>query len=423
VSKKKAASSLVKTQLKQITRRQGGYISKKSERGAGMKFKVETYAAVSGFQPGTYIKYGPNPKRQDSKSFARYAGYAKAKTVGEALKLGSKREDLLWELERGDYKILSGARSEAQEVAAIGRKAYDKAVTALSSFSGPAGCPVKFNDPKAAERLAAEEAWRTERMRKVEKRAKDMRLKVETTEEIEASTESADIRLQRRVAEAIAKERLNSGKKITDADVTEVLEHWGFGENTARLNVMPGGQKYVYSDTLGAIRARSFGFGSTPPTKRYPAVPKILCTWLADNKLPVKSKFVCTAINLNCNYAGRRHRDQNNEGPSIIRAFGKFKGGRLHYFSGDVKKTPRPSLDSLQMKDATVCDLAKTTTVFDGTRAHEVSPFQGQRYSVVYFTAQGYAKGKPQDVQFLKKDCGFPFPTPKELAALKKTMS
>merc|ERR1711865_171799 len=144
------------------------------------------------------------------------------------------------------------------------------------------------------------------------------------------------------------------------------LEHWGFSESTSRQNVMQPGQKYVYSDTIGAIRARSYGFHPTPMTRRYPFFAKLLNKWLADNKpTGLSAKFVCTAINLNCNYNGRRHRDGNNEGPSVIRAFGKFKGGNLRYWPKDVKK-PRVSLDTLNMKDATSFDLAKNSIVFNG---------------------------------------------------------
>merc|ERR1712216_990944 len=154
-----------------------------------------------------------------------------AKTIGEALKFGSKVADLMWEFERGDYKVLGGARPDKQEVAAIGQAAFDKAKHQLSSFSGPNGCPVKLNDPAAAEKLKKEGAWRDQRMKKVELKAKDMKLKIESNAEIEASTESADIRLQRRVANAISQQKLSSGKKITEADVAEVLEHWGYSEN------------------------------------------------------------------------------------------------------------------------------------------------------------------------------------------------
>merc|ERR1712048_1037171 len=133
--------------------------------------------------------------------------------------------------------------------------------------------------------------------------------------------------------------------------------------------------------------------------KRYPGVPKLMCQWLKDNKPKIPAKFVCTAINLNCNYAGRRHRDGNNEGPSVIRAFGKFTGGRLIYFHKDDGKTvTRDKLHKLDKKDAITCDIAKNTTVFDGNRAHEVEPFKGERYSVVFFTARSYRTGKPKDV-------------------------
>ena len=66
------------------------------------------------------MKYGPNPKRIGSLSFARYARYQKAKTVGEALKHGTKLADLLWEFERGDSRpcafglvIMIGLKSES----------------------------------------------------------------------------------------------------------------------------------------------------------------------------------------------------------------------------------------------------------------------------------------------------------------------
>eukprot|EP00930_Biecheleria_cincta_P023883 TRINITY_DN1716_c0_g2_i1.p1 TRINITY_DN1716_c0_g2~~TRINITY_DN1716_c0_g2_i1.p1 ORF type:complete len:254 (+),score=37.26 TRINITY_DN1716_c0_g2_i1:89-850(+) len=134
------------------TKRQGGYICKMGERGSCMKFKLEMYATVSQFQPGTRVKYGPNPKRWDSKSFKRYAGYRKAKTVGEALKFGVKVADSMWELERGDYKVLAATRPDAQEIAAIDKASFEKVKSQLSNFSGPNGCPVKLSDPAAEDK-------------------------------------------------------------------------------------------------------------------------------------------------------------------------------------------------------------------------------------------------------------------------------
>lgn len=415
------AKATKKTGQKKLGKRKG-YIAQKSERGKGLKFNVETFATVSAFKPGTRIKYGPNPKTPGSKSFTRYAGYAKAKTVGESLKFGAKVADFLWELERGHYEILGSERSEAQEIAAIGRPAYERAKKVLNSFIGPQGLAVRLDDPRAAEQLKTEEAWRAQKLKRCEALAKEMGLKVETQAELDALNESADIRLQRRVADALCEKKLRTGKKITDADVAQVLENWGFCQNTGRLNVLPEGLKYVYSDTIGAIRRRTGGFGITPPTSRYPNFPRLLCQWLQDNKPKVNAKFVCTAININANYAGRRHRDQNNEGPSVIRAFGKFKGGQLLYWPKDTQKNPRPPVESLNSKDSVMCDLSKGTEVFDGNRAHEVKDFSGERYSIVFFTARGYGKVKATDVKYLKK-VGFPWPTPAELSKLKKATS
>jgi len=157
VIKRKAVSSGSGTVADVLTKKLGGnkqqkgYVKSRSERGSGLKFKVETFATISNFSPGTRIKYGPNVKTPGSKSHVRYAQYMKANTVGEALKLGSKKADFFWELERGYYQVLGTTRSEAQEVAAIGRKAYDDAEAALASFVGPRGLAMNsFDDPRAA---------------------------------------------------------------------------------------------------------------------------------------------------------------------------------------------------------------------------------------------------------------------------------
>lgn len=431
VVKRKAIGAAIgggKAVKKLIEKRKGRvqverHVQQRSERGEGLKFKLETFATISSFSPGTRIEYMPNPKTPGSKSHTRYARYMKAKTVGESLKLGSKKADFFWELERGYYKVLGSARSEAQEVAAIGKLAYDKAKAALASFVGPRGLPMKnFDDPKAAEELKQEEAWRERKLKRCEALAEQMGLKVESVEEIEAFGESRDIRLQRRVASALCERKLKeadkAGKKITDADVSEVLHCWGFAENNNRLNVLPSGRKYVYSDTVGAIRRRTGVFGVTPSTSKYPDFAKLLCRWLSDNRPSKKYKFLCTAINLNANYAGRRHRDANNEGPSVIRAFGKFKGGRLHYWPKDTTK-PKPQVEALRREDSVTYDIAKETFVFNGNCAHEVEPFKGERYSVVFFTAGGYRKSTAATTNFLKK-VGFPWPTPGGLAELKR---
>jgi len=395
------------------------FVRRKSERGEGLKFKLETYFAINKFSPGTKIKYAANPKSPSSKSFTRYAGYEKAKTIGEALKMGSKKADLFWELERGYYKVLGGVRSEAEEVAAIGQKWFDKVVATLSSMK-IAGAAYDLKDPRAEAQILKETAWRAAKMKKCEQLAREMKMKPESADEVAKFECSGDIRLQRRVVDAICAKKLASGKKISQDDVTEVLQLWGFQQNINRLNVMPEGQKYVYSDTIGAIRRRTGQFMCTPATTKYPNFPRLLCKWLLGNEpsLKLNAKFVCTAININANYAGRRHRDNGNEGPSIIRAFGKFTGGHLRYWPKDFKKEGRADVMNLKLKDSVSGDLFKNSFVFDGNRAHEVEAFKGERFTLVFFTGGGWKTMKPEYIEFMKS-AGFPFPVPRTLKAIK----
>eukprot|EP00746_Dinoflagellata_sp_MGD_P013023 gnl/MRDRNA2_/MRDRNA2_127969_c0_seq1.p1 gnl/MRDRNA2_/MRDRNA2_127969_c0~~gnl/MRDRNA2_/MRDRNA2_127969_c0_seq1.p1 ORF type:complete len:427 (+),score=101.06 gnl/MRDRNA2_/MRDRNA2_127969_c0_seq1:122-1402(+) len=416
----------MKKKVMQIKRKEigkKGFVAKKAERGQGLKFKLETYQTVSAFTPGTRIQYQQNnPKTLGSKSYTRYEKYKKAKTVGEAMVAGAKVADFSWELERGFYKILGPCRSEAAEIKKLGKKAYEKASSKLK-FNGPHGLAFSLNDPRAKEMLAKEEQWRAERIARCEVKARELNLKTETARQLEESTESKDVRLQRRVADKMAENFLQAAgkekRRITEAEVEAVLEHWGFYENIGRLNVMPEGQKYVYSDTVGAIKRRTGEWGMTPPTQRYPNFVRLLTEWLKGTKTGLKARFVCTAININGNYAGKRHRDANNEGPSVIRAFGKFSGGRLRYWPEDRKGTGK--VEMLKESDSVAYDIKKHTKVFDGNRAHEVEPFHGgNRYSLVFFTARGFEKLGKEQVKIMKETMGFPWPTPQEVSELRK---
>jgi len=327
----------------------GKVIAQRGERGQGLKFDLSTYQTVASFKPGTKIKYAPNPKTPGSKSFVRYAKYEKSQTVGEALKNGSKVADLCWELSRGIYTVLGGERSETAEKAAIGEHWFKKSEQLLSKFNGPRGLNMKLHDPKAKEALEKEEAWREKKLKKVQELAKSLKIKVENEEELKAMGihEAQDRHAERKVCDFVCAKKLTeaakAGKKITDADLKEVMGLWGYAQNIGRLNVMREGVKYVYSDTIGAIRGRSKGYGLTPPTRHYPNFVKLLCKWLVDNKLEEKlgCEFKCTAINLNANYAGARHRDGNNFGPSFLAAFGDFEGGQLNAWPEDDRQTDK----------------------------------------------------------------------------------
>ena len=92
-------------------------------------------------------------------------------------------------------------------------------------------------------------------------------------------------------------------------------------------------------------------------------------------------------------------------GPSITKAFGTFEGGRLLYWPDDDGAAP---LDQLRTSDALVYESKREMLLFDGKRAHAVTSFRGERYSLVFFTLQGFERAGEADREFLK---GMTWPT------------
>jgi hypothetical protein len=90
---------------------------------------------------------------------------------------------------------------------------------------------------------------------------------------------------------------------------------------------------------------------------------------------------------VNYAYAAKRHRDGRNAGPSLTRSLGSFTGGKLKYFPNDDGRLP---LEAMRDQDAEAFDTRNGFVLFDGNRAHEVEPFLGERYSLVWFTIGAY---------------------------------
>merc|ERR1712048_1091897 len=187
-----------------------------------------------------------------------------------------------------------------------------------------------------------------------------------------------------------------------------------------RLNVLPEGVKTVHSDTLGVLKMRDGTYRIFDPTTRYEFVTKILCRWFADNKpKDIPDEFGFTGININHNYAGRRHRDNGNEGPSAIKAIGSFSGGKLNYFPLDAKRPGRAQVDALDAKESITLDLSKQFVMFNGNNAHGVRPFSGDRFSLVFFTTSNFPKVDEKNVNVLKS-LGFKMPTVKTMNKVKE---
>merc|ERR1712085_194753 len=140
---------------------------------------------------------------------------------------------------------------------------------------------------------------------------------------------------------------------------------------------------------------------------------RLLTRWFRDNKPPsFNDDFPFTSISFNPAYAARRHRDRNNCGPSVLKTFGKFRGGQLRYWPEDSGRGP---VGELHETDSAVLNAKALSVAFDGRRAHEVTPFKGkERFSLVFFTVGHYAKAVDKTQQQCK-DLGFSWPTSSSL--------
>jgi len=77
--------------------------------------------------------------------------------------------------------------------------------------------------------------------------------------------------------------------------------------------------------------------------------------------------FAYTTIQVNKNVCSSPHVDKNNVGPSYIIGLGDYTGGDLCI---EGKK----------------CNIKNRWKLFDGTKGHWVEPFDGTRFSLVFFT-------------------------------------
>jgi hypothetical protein len=233
----------------------------------------------------------------------------------------------------------------------------------------------------------------------------------------EGGRDSIIVAIGRREAQDKAKQILKAAdeerRTIKDYEVLECLRLWGFKENTNRGNVMPDGAKFVHSDTVGIIKMSTCERTLvTVGTKRYPEFTQLITRWLKE-KMPaeLKQQFTYTSININKNYAGKLHRDGNNVGPSFIKAFGDFRNGALNYWPTDNGEA---ALEDLKAKDKMSINIRDNLLLFDGNRGHFVDPFEGERYSLVFFSVRTWKKIPKKEAE-LAKQCGIPIPTEKSM--------
>jgi len=360
-------------------------------------YKVETYKEVLRWTADTKIKYGPNPK--SGKSQIRYEKYAKAKTVAQAMEFGSYPQDLFFDYEHGYITVLGGTRrkqpldpkDEADNWTSVDKmlaKMHRSWLHWQNTFS-------------IANKLGVDRRQLTSG---------------------KVTGEDTEVRASRLAANELAKMVLEDvekcKRKITERDVVAVLRAWGFRQNTNRGNVLPDGKDYVFSDTLGLVANYRGCVNVVQATTEYMAFTQVLTGWLRDH-MPEEAKktFQYTSINVNANYAAKMHRDANNEGPSLIHAFGSFTGGALNYWPHDDKS--KGSVEKMCLPGKSIpISLSKDLLMFDGNKGHSVDGFTGERFSLVYFSISQFHKANTKVREALDQ-CGIDCPTRASMSKLK----
>mmetsp|Transcript_72192 Transcript_72192/g.132159 ORF Transcript_72192/g.132159 Transcript_72192/m.132159 type:complete len:528 (-) Transcript_72192:204-1787(-) len=364
-------------------------------------YKEVTYKEVARWTAETRIKYAPNPK--SGKSKIRYEKYAKAKTVAQAMEFGSYPQDLFFDFEHGYIQVLGGPRREK-----------------------PLDPKDENEDWTKVDKMLAKMHRSWVHWKQTFSVANKLGVDRRQLTNGKVTGEDTEVRAARLAANELAKMVLEdvraSKRKITDRDVVAVLRMWGFRQNTNRSNVLPKGQNFVFSDTLGLVANYRGCVSVVQATTEYMAFTSVLTGWLNDH-MPDEVKttpFCYTSINVNANYAGKLHRDSNNEGPSLIHAFGSFTGGALNYWADDVKSKGPVEKMCLPGQCATI-NLNKHLLMFDGNRGHSVQDFQGERFSLVFFSIGQYHKANTSVRDALKR-CGINCPSRESMAKMKKML-
>lgn len=122
------------------------------------------------------------------------------------------------------------------------------------------------------------------------------------------------------------------------------------------------------SQTFGVVNRRSLPADYSRLCWLRPYLYKLL--------LEFGDKYVTvpyTSITVNQNYRAKAHKDKGNVGPSFLVAFGDYTGGDLKLWESDEEH-------SVDVRQPLVRDFSQVL--------HEVAEFQGERFSLVYYTLE-----------------------------------
>lgn len=196
------------------------------------------------------------------------------------------------------------------------------------------------------------------------------------------------------------------GDAISAATVERALTLADIPLSASRKNVIPKGERAVRGAMCGLfVYAHKIGVSSF--TRQFPWLTQLLAAFCRKEQ----PHFKFTSIQVNVDYASKPHVDRNNLGASFIIGLGNYTGGKL-WVHDDIGRKPHtldedivlaPMYKKRDTYFGSEINIRNRWTRFDGNRLHFTRPFNGVRYSLVYFTCDRYAESSADVRQELKK--------------------
>lgn len=173
---------------------------------------------------------------------------------------------------------------------------------------------------------------------------------------------------------------------VTSDMVLQALRQTQFPRNLSRKSVMPEGTSFIEAFCLGLVGSR-WPQVSDHTTEAEPLTRLLNAFLRGPHGPPDGQDFPFTSIQVNKNYASKRHVDANNTGDSYIIGLGDYSGG------------------ALRVDGAGELDVRHSWHKFDGNVPHCTTAVggAGERYSLIYFSNSSLVHAAEEEVVKLRR--------------------